>query len=392
MDRKVDSRAMREVNRSIIYDLIRQSGDISRTDLARASSLTKPTVSTIVEELLAEGIVSEVGFSKSEPTGGRRARLLRFNPDASAYVGVRFGVKSTSVILANGLGEVTEQREIPTIVGDPERAIAAAREVERELLKAHGIPEKRVQFVGVAVGGLVELSTGSIILSPNLDWKEKVPLRDLVSQAFGAPAVVFNVTEAAAVAEARHGAARDKKNFVWVYAGTGIGSAIVADGQNFRGSSGFAGEIGFCRMSAGGPVLEEIASGRVIVSAARKRAAEGYAKLSAEVRIEEVLRLAEEGDPVCAEIVSEAGTALGLGVAHLVNITNPELVVLGGGVAEKSPLFVRAVDAAVKLQALGPEVVPVVATELKGRAVSLGTVLLAMDNAVRSVRIVTTSV
>lgn len=383
---------MREVNRSIIYDLIRQSGDISRTDLARASSLTKPTVSTIVEELLAEGIVSEVGFSKSEPTGGRRARLLRFNPDASAYIGVRFGVKSTSVILANGLGEVTEQREIPTIVGDPERAVTSAREVQRELLKAHGIPEKRVQFVGVAVGGLVELSTGSVILSPNLDWQVKVPLRDLVSRVFGAPAVVFNVTEAAAVAEARHGAAREKKNFVWVYAGTGIGSSIVADGQNFRGSSGFAGEIGFCRMSAGGPVLEEIASGRVIVDAARRRAGEGHGKLSQDIRIEDVLRLAEEGDPICTEIVSEAGTALGLGVAHLVNIVNPELVVLGGGVAEKSPLFVRAVDAAVKLQALGPEVVPVVATELKGRAVSLGTVLLAMDNAVRSVRIVTTNV
>lgn len=389
MDRKVDSRAMREVNRSIIYDLIRQGGDISRTDLAKASSLTKPTVSTIVEQLLAEGIVSEVGFSKSEPTGGRRARLLRFNPDAAAYVGVRFGVKTTSVILANGLGEVREQREIPSVLGNPPASLSAAHELSSVMLKANDIPKERVQFVGVAVGGLVEAATGNVVLSPNLDWKD-VPLRDMVKRAFQAPAIVVNVTEAAAVAEARHGVTKERRSFVWVYAGTGIGSAIVADGQNFRGSSGFSGEIGFCRMSADGPILEEIASGRAIL--ARARAGRGAAELGTDAGVERVLQLAEDGDEFYRNIVEEAGAALGLAVAHLVNITNPELVVLGGGVAEKSPTFVRAADAAVKQQALGPEVVPVVATELKGRAVSLGTVLLAMDHAVRSVRIVTTHV
>jgi predicted NBD/HSP70 family sugar kinase len=281
---------MREVNRSIIYDLIRDGGDISRTDLAKASSLTKPTVSTIVEELIVEGIVSEVGFSKSEPTGGRRARLLRFNPEAAAYVGIRFGVKSTSVVLANGLGEVREQREISSVLGDPEGALSAAHAVAVDMLAAHEIPQKRVRFVGVAVGGLVEAASGSVVLSPNLGWKE-VSLRKLVSDSFAAPAVVFNVTEAAAVAESRLGVTRDVRSFVWVYAGTGIGSAIVADGQNFRGSSGFSGEIGFCRMAADGPILEEIASGRAILARAKKL---GGSETIATV--EDVLRLAEEGN------------------------------------------------------------------------------------------------
>lgn len=377
---------MREVNRSIVYDLIREGGDISRTDLAKASALTKPTVSTIVEELLAEGIVSEVGFSKSEPTGGRRARLLRFNPDAAAYVGIRFGVKSTSVVLANGLGEVRQQREVPSVLGDPNAALSAAHAVAVDMLASHDIPQNRVRFVGVAVGGLVEAASGNVVLSPNLGWKD-VSLRELVSQMFAAPAVVFNVTEAAAVAESRLGVAKEVRSFVWVYAGTGIGSAIVADGQNFRGSSGFSGEIGFCRMAADGPILEEIASGRAILARAKQLG--GSETISS---VEDVLELAEHGNEKYREIVQEAGAALGLAVAHLVNITNPELVVLGGGVAEKSPTFVRSANDAVKQQALGPEVVPVVATELKGNAVSRGTVLLAMDNAVRSVRIVTTHV
>lgn len=386
MTRKVDSRAMREVNRSIIYDLIREGGDISRTDLARASSLTKPTVSTIVEELLAEGIVSEVGFSKSEPTGGRRARLLRFNPDASAYLGLRFGVKSTSVVLADGLGRVTDQTEIDSILGDPVGAIESASRAARELLKVQKVPASRVRMLGVAVGGLVDATTGNVVLSPNLRW-ENVPLADLIQDEFRARASVFNVTEAAAVAEARLGAAQGLGSYVWVYVGTGIGAAICADGQIFRGQSGFAGEIGFCRMSAGGPILEEMASGRAILQAAIASGGVGPG-----ATLEEVLSRAEDGQGECVEVVRRAGSALGLALSHLVNITNPELVVLGGGVAEQSSIFVEAANDAVKQEALGPEVVPVVATELGGTAVSRGTVLLAMEQAVRSLRIVTTNV
>lgn len=388
-DRKVDSRAMREVNRSIIYDLIRQGGEISRTDLAKVSSLTKPTVSTIVEQLLEEGIVSEVGFSKSEPTGGRRARLLRFNPDSSAYVGIRFGVKSTTVALADGLGQTLAQADVDAVLGDPAASVTSARTKLLELLAQTEVPMERVRQIGVAVGGLVEAATGHCVLSPNLEWKD-VLLRELVEAEFEVPAAVFNVTEAAATAEARRGATREVGSFVWVYAGTGIGSAIFAEGQVFRGRSGFAGEIGFCRTSDDGPILEEVASGRAIWETVWARRGE-CAELSETSTVDDVLRLAEGGNALCAEVVKKAGTALGLTVAHLVNITNPELVILGGGVAERSPLFVRAVNEAVERQALGPEVVPVLGSSLTGHAVTTGAVLLAMDRAVRSLRIMTTS-
>src|SRR6201990_2588481 len=93
---KVDSRAMREVNRSIVLDIIRRGGKVSRTDLAKRSTLTKPTVSAIVDDLIARGIVQEVGFGKTVATGGRRARLLEFNDASAAYLGVRFGVHTTT--------------------------------------------------------------------------------------------------------------------------------------------------------------------------------------------------------------------------------------------------------------------------------------------------------
>ncbi len=388
-DRKVDSRAMREVNRSIIYDLIRQGGEISRTDLAKISLLTKPTVSTIVEQLLEEGIVSEVGFTKSEPTGGRRARLLRFNPDSAAYLGLRFGVKSTTVALADGLGQMLAEEDVPAVLGDAAETVANARRKVEEILKKTAVPRKRLKYIGVAVSGLVEASTGNCVLSPNLEWKD-VPLKALVEKEFKVPAAVFNVTEAAATAEARRGATREVSTFVWVYVGTGIGSAIFADGQVYRGRSGFAGEIGFCRTTADGPILEEIASGRAILATALSDRAR-CDRLKKNSTVDDVLQLAEEGDPYCSHIVEAAGAALGLTVAHLVNITNPELVVLGGGVAERSRVFVRAVNAAVQHQALGPEAVPVLASALSGHSVATGAVLLAMDHAVRSIRIRTTS-
>jgi hypothetical protein len=123
---KVDSRAMREVNRSIVLDIIRRGGKVSRTDLAKRSALTKPTVSAIVEDLLARGIVQEVGFGKTVATGGRRARLLEFNDASAAYLGLRFGVHTTTLPRAAAPGPERAITETPTIPDDPPAAVRAA--------------------------------------------------------------------------------------------------------------------------------------------------------------------------------------------------------------------------------------------------------------------------
>lgn len=382
VDRKVDSRAMREVNRSIILDLIRGMPQVSRTELAKRSSLTKPTVSAIVEELIAEGIVQEVGFSKSEPTGGRRARLLEFDPDSAAYVGVSLGVTATRVSVADGLGRVRHRLSGPSAKRPPSEALGEADRLIQKALAEVGVPRERVQAVGLAVGGLVETDSGRVVLSPNLGW-ESVPLRDIATRVLAVPVEVANVTDTAALAEGRSGAARAVRDFVWVYVGTGIGAGIVSQGQLFRGRAGFAGEIGFCRMALDGPILEEVASGRAIVR--------GFTLATRQqLALDEILRLADAGDDSALRVVREAGAALGLAVAHLVNIMNPELVVLGGSVVVGSSVFAEAARHATGEQVLGPERVPVVTTELSHHAVTDGAVLLAMGRAVQSVRIVAT--
>src|SRR6185295_18278028 len=139
---KVDSRAMREINRSIVLDIIRKGGRISRTDLARRSALTKPTVSAIVEDLLARGIVQEVGYGKAVGSGGRRARLLEFNDTSAAYLGLRFGVSTTSVGVADARGELRATREVATLPGDPERSLNAALALVDEVLEDAKLPRE----------------------------------------------------------------------------------------------------------------------------------------------------------------------------------------------------------------------------------------------------------
>ena len=250
---KVDSRAMREVNRSIVLDIIRRGGRVSRTDLARRSTLTKPTVSAIVEDLLARGIVQEVGYGKTVASGGRRARLLEFNDASAAYLGICFGVETTTVGLADARGEIRVRREVATRHADPDATVAAAAALAEEVCDAAGFPRDRLQGVGVTVPGLVKVESGLVATAPNLHWTE-VPIRDMLAASLGVPVVVNNVTSASAIAESRVGVAKGVRSFVWAYVDSGVGAGIVIDGHVFSGTQGFSGEIGHCAVVAGGPL------------------------------------------------------------------------------------------------------------------------------------------
>src|SRR5947207_5336985 len=169
---KGDNRAIREINRSIIVDLVRRGGRISRTELARRSRLAKPTVSAIVEELMGDRVVREVGFGVSGSGGGRPARLLEFNDDAAAYLGIHFGVRSTTVAVADAQGTIRAVRGQASVVGMPDRTLAALRPMVAELLEAANVPRSRVESAGATVPGLIDQESGVCVLAPNLKWSD----------------------------------------------------------------------------------------------------------------------------------------------------------------------------------------------------------------------------
>lgn len=396
---KVDSRAMREVNRSIVLDIIRRGGRVSRTDLARRSTLTKPTVSAIVEDLLARGIVQEVGFGKTVASGGRRARLLEFNDASAAYLGIALGENTTVVGLADARGEIRVRREIPTLHGDAEGTVAAVVALTQEVCDEAELPRDRLQAVGVTVPGLVNSTTGHVALAPNLHWTD-VPIREMLANKLGVPVVVNNVTSAGAIAEHRTGAAKGVRSFVWAYVASGIGAGIVIDGHVFSGTQGFSGEIGHCSVVANGPVcscgmrgcLEALVSGPAIVRAATAAVQSGEATSLRDVPsldVGVIASAARAGDAVAQRIFATAGEHLGVGVSYLVNILDPQMIVLGGS-SDSVDALLEATRSSMTKHSLKGANVPVVVSSLGDDAGLIGAVFAAMDTSVRSYRVVAT--
>jgi len=397
---KGDNRAIREVNRSIILDLVRRGGRISRTELARRSKLTKPTVSTIIFELLDQGVVREVGFGESVSGGGRPARMLEFNDAAAAYLGIHFGVRATTVAVADARGVIRLVRGRPAVHGQPGRSMKEIRLLVAEALRAARVPRSRVEAVGATVPGLVDHESGTCVLAPNLDWRD-FPLRDALADELRVPVVVNNITQASAVAEGRQGAARGVRSYVWVYVGSGVGAGVVIDGRLFYGQSGFSGEIGHCPVVEDGPAcacgrrgcLEAVASSMALSRAVHDAVARKEPTLLAAhgkdpMDTVTIAAAAAEGDAVALRILAQAAEHLGRGISFLLNVLNPEMIVLGGPVVLAGEAFLREVRGAVARHALLPHGVAVVPSTLGDKAELTGAVLLAMERTVKSVRIV----
>jgi glucokinase-like ROK family protein len=394
-----NNRAIREVNRSIILDLLRRGDRISRTELARRSKLTKPTVSTIVDEFITTGVVREVGLGESLSGGGRPAMLLEFDDTSAAYLGIHFGVRATRVALADARGNIRLVRDRPSLRETPERAAKTARALVVEVLQAAKIPRARVAAVGATVPGLVDQDTGVCVLAPNLGWKD-FPLRETLQNELRVPVIVNNITQASALAEGRLGAARGKLSYVWVYVGSGMGAGIVIDGQIFHGQRGFSGEIGHCPVVEDGPLcgcgrrgcLETVASTMALVKAAKTaiagKSSTILSKTKGEIDIAAITAAASKNDKVAMRILDQASEYLGRGLSYLLNILNPEMIVLGGPVAQAGDYLLREVRASVARHALLPHGVAIVPSTLGDRAELAGAVLLAMESTVRSYRIV----
>ncbi len=400
MQRKVDNRGMREINRAIVLDIIRHSERISRAELANRSALTKPTVSAIVDDLMKDGTVREVGFAETASNGGRPARLLEFNGQSAAYLGIHFSARGTAVAVADARGVIRAIAEQPSIKGSPKKSLEALEPLLEQALASANVPRGRVQSVGVAVHGPVEQSTGVCVVSPNLGWHD-VPLRDMVKETFGLPVVVHNEAHAAAVAEGRVGAAEGVASFVWLYSGTGIGSGVVIDGKLFFGFRGFGGEIGHCpvtddnaRICACGRrgCLETVASGMAIARAAKQAVAGTEATVLRSARrpldAAAVTAAAREGDKVAKRILSEVGEHLGKGISYLLNILDPEMIVVAGDPASAGEALFEPLRASVDRHALQPRGVRIVPSILGTRAEIIGAVLLAMDHVRGGVRTV----
>jgi len=287
-------------------------------------------------------------------------------------------------------GKLLSSKTVPTPVSEGAlAAVDAAYELYKELLAEAGVTESAVDRVGAAVPGLADRARGLLRHAPYAGWRD-VPIAHMISERFRLPATIANDVNGAAVAELRFGAGQQVNDFIWITWSTGIGGAIIANGQLYEGSSGIAGEFGHLVVAEEGPkcgcgnrgCLEAIAAGAAI-----GRRAEAVLKgntfgdtLSKPITAATVADAARTGNEAAIRIMEEAATALARGIAMCVNVLNPKLVVIGGGVARSLDLVLNRMQSIVAERVIGAEnkMVPLVPSQLGYNASLLGAAAITL--------------
>lgn len=328
---------------------LRQRGALSRTDLARITGYSRAKMTAVVSKLVQRGILSEVGEGESQ--GGRRPRMLHFNPSQGYVAGVDLGATSIDVALADLGGTLLErQGEAADVRDGPQAVLSRVCAVLLAMMQRRGITAEQIYAVGIGVPGPVQFATGLLIAPPLMPEWDAFPIRSTIRQTFPAARVVVdNDVNVMALGELRAGAGIGVENFIVVKIGTGIGAGIVCQGQVYRGSDGCAGDVGHICVDQHGPVcrcgnvgcVEAMAAGPAIAARALSIARSSSNSILAArmqsnggtLSAEDVGAAAAAGDRTAMEIVQDSGRMIGEALAGLVNFFNPRLILLGGGVS-----------------------------------------------------------
>lgn len=355
------------MNLSSVLRCLQDGAPLSRSQVADLTGLNKTTVSSLVEELFELSLVREVGLDTSR--GGRPARLLDLNPDAGYVIGVELGVDFVSVILADFVGTVIARLHTDIDPMDPQdRIIARTLRLIDEVRESEDTDTARILGIGLALPGMVDVTNGVLLFSPNLQWRN-VALEQVLRDHTGLPVFVENDANAAAIGEHLFGIARRVHDFVFVVAGIGIGVGLFLNGELYRGAGGLAGEIGHtsltversrpCRCGNRG-CWEAFANQYSLIERARALLEVGRESRIPRFRgdgkgplsLSQIVRAAEMDDRVAREAIAETGSAIGLGVANLINVFNPSMVVIGGTMSEAGDYLLPAIGQVVEERAL----------------------------------------
>ncbi len=358
------SAGAKQTNRRRLFEILSRERRVSRPQLARLTGLSRAGISILADDLLDLNLVREVGFADS--VGGRPPVLLEFNPDAAFTLGAGIHDSQWSIVAANLDSRVVADESVSFTGKDPQAAVAALR---------RGIDAIRKRFddtrllpgIGLGLPGLVDIRTGIIKCAFDFGWND-VPFAHMVEKALGLAAIAANRSKVGALAELRRFAGRGIQNLIYVTIGTGVSAGIIYHGELYVGTNSSAGEFGHMTIVPDGPLcgcgnrgcLQELVSEKAIANAARRRLRAGSGGVLAEIaglhpeRLQavDVLRAAEEGDETARAVVAETASYLAVGIGNIINLFNPELIVLGGPVAKASPLLVDDARREVALRAL----------------------------------------
>ncbi|MEU8422620.1 ROK family transcriptional regulator [Micromonospora sp. NPDC048835] len=356
---RATNRSVRLRNRSALLTKLFLDGPLTRQDLVRSTGLSQPAVSNVVADLIDEGLVAEAGAAESD--GGRPSMLLRIAPRYAFVVGVDVGETRVRVELFDFAMTLLASVEYPLDPARTEPDLVAGRVLAGidAVTAQAGVAAADVLGVGIGVSGVVEQGTEAVVHAQALGW-DRVPLERLIGAGTDLPLHIDNGAKTLGQAEMWFGAGRGARHAVFALVGSGVGASVVTNGATYRGASSSAGEWGHttlvyggraCRCGARG-CLEAYVGAEAIID--RYREARRGRPVPGDDEESQIAALVAAADTsaTARRVLDDTAGYLGAGVANLINLFNPERVVLGGWAAMALGDLLPAVREAAGRQAL----------------------------------------
>jgi len=389
---------VKNFNKHVLVDLIRFAGrGVARTDIAQELGLTRASVTILINNLIENGIILETESRSTR--SGRPPVVLDINPKCGLAAAIDMGATHLSVALGDFSAHILEEVEQPFQIADgPERCLAEGDRALKSMLEKRGLKITDLSAVGLGVPGPVISDIGMVMAPPIMPGWDRFPIRATLEDLWKVPVALDNDANLGAVGEWVFGAGRGEKNLAFIKVGSGIGAGLIMNRQIFGGTTGSAGEIGHLTIDEKGPLctcgnrgcLEAFAGGHAIELQAQELVESGKRTLlgsnSKAVTVREVAEAARRGDLAAQEILHRSGTFIGIAVAGLINLVNPSVVIIGGGVAEVGDLLTAPIRKVVRERSLraAEHAVKITTAMLGRRSTLIGAMVQATNLAIHN--------
>jgi len=367
--------SLRPANQRRVIELLRAHGEgaITQADIARSTGLASATVSNIVRALTASGLID------TEPGSGRRGTVVRLSRAAGMVAGIDVGHTHLAVAVADLSGRVLAETRQPL---EPDHAYETALDLATSLLDdvlaRTGLAIADVRTIGMGLPA--PISDDVVRSSAILPGWVGVNASAVTQARFGCPVHIDNDANLGALAEHRVGVAQDVDDLVFVKVSSGVGAGLIINGEIFRGAHGSAGEIGHLTLDEQGPVCRCGSRGCLEAYASTGTVTAMMASQLPGATIDEIFKAAHEGNVAAMRLLEDAGLHLGWGLASVVNLLNPGMVVVGGDMARAGELLLDSARLGLRRHALADAATtPVVISELGERASMIGAALMAAE-------------
>jgi predicted NBD/HSP70 family sugar kinase len=354
-----------------LLKVIYEAGQISKTDLVEQTGYSPFQISKMCDELLDSRFIQETGHGTS--TGGRPPTLLSIDPTSGKVVGLHIGTFNARIVITDLAGTLLAFKKVRSRVETgPDAALRQLTLEVDAILSQAGVARGQIRGIGVGISGVLDRATGTTLFWPKVPEWVNVPVKQSFSETFGTLVEVEDTPRTMALAERRFGTAKQASEYVYVSVGAGTGAALFLRDQIYTGASGFAGEFGHVSVDERGALcscgnrgcLEVTISASALIRRAQNAVSQRLStilwRLSAgnaeNISLELIGQAAMEGDRFSSSLLNEAGSFLGIGLVGIVNLLNPTLVTLGGGLALTAGQFLLpAVEQVIRSRALEPQ-------------------------------------